>query len=149
MDVPALFTGFTAFLLLAGLGLLGLSLTRSHRSGLQSQVILFLVAFTLRFLLSTALYGSGLGTVVLGDGDDSGWRAGVGILQDWERRGLGPLQNPHVLLDAFKGHHRGYGYILALYFYATRLPSQLSAAALDGFCGALAAVLTCRIARCF
>jgi hypothetical protein len=149
MDLAAVFTGVTAFCLLALLGVLTLSLTRSHQSGLRTQWGLFLGAFTLRFLLSAALYGFDLGTVVVGDGDDTGWYGGVRILEDWERQGLGPLQIPYTLLDAFKGHHRGYGYVLAVFFYITRLQSQLAAAALDGCCGALSAVLACRIARSF
>jgi hypothetical protein len=147
MDVQPFVTGVAAFFLLALFGVLLLCLTRSHLWGLRAQWGLFLGAFTLRFLLSAALYGSDLRTAVVGDGDDSGWYAGVRILEDWELQGLGPLQIPYALLDAFKGNHRGYGYVLAVYFYMTRLQSQLSAAALDGFCGALSAVLACRISR--
>jgi hypothetical protein len=133
MDATDVLSGTAAFVLLALLGVLSLCLTRSHLSGLRSQWALFLGAFTLRFLLSGALYGSDLRTAVVGEGDDIGWYAGVRILEDWGHQGLGPLQIPYALLDAFKGNHRGYGYVLAVFFYLTRLQSQLSAAALDCF----------------
>ena len=84
MDATDVFSGVTAFLLLALLGCLLLLVTRNHRSGLHGQCILFLCAFAIRFLLSFSIYGTELHTVVVGDGDDSGWQGGHG-----HHRGLG------------------------------------------------------------
>jgi hypothetical protein len=147
MDATDVFSGITAFLLLALLGCLLLLVTRNHRSGLRGQFILFLCAIAIRFLLSVSLYGTELHTVVVGDGDDSGWEGGRGILADWEYRGLGLLDLPVALLDAFRGNHQGYYYLLAVYFYFTRIPSQLSAAALSCCAGAMTAVFAYRLAR--
>jgi len=147
MDATDLFSGTTAFLLLSLLGCLLLLVTRNHRSGLGSQCILFLCAIAIRFLLSVSLYGSELHTVVVGDGDDNGWAGGLGIIAGWEYQGLALLDLPAALLDAFKGLHRGYWYVLAVYFYFTRVPCQLSAAALSCFCGAITAVFAFRLAR--
>src|SRR5271157_1182111 len=147
MDATDVFSGITAFLLLAVVGFLLLLVTRNHRSGLRGQCILFLCAFAIRFLLSVSIYGTELHTVVLGDGDDDGWNGGPAILAAWEYQGLGLLDLPVALLDAFKGHHQGYFYLLAVYFYFTRIPSQLSAAALSCFCGAMTAVFAYRLAR--
>ena len=47
---------------------------------------------------------------------------------------------PVALLDAFKGEHQGYFYLLAVYFTFLRIPSQLSAAALSRCAGAMTAV---------
>lgn len=147
MDSTDLFSGITAFLLLAVVGCLVLLVTRNHRAGLRSQCILFLFAFAVRFLLSISIYGTELRTVVIGDGDDSGWAAGLSLHAEWEYQGLGLLDLPVALLGAFKQRHGGYYHFLALYFHLTRIPSQLSAAALSCCAGGLTAVLVYRLAR--
>ena len=147
MNATDVFSGITAFLLLALLGCLLLLVTRNHRSGLRGQCILFLCAFAIRFLLSITIYGTELHTVVVGDGDDSGWQGGLSIIAGWEYRGLGLLDIPIALLDAFKDRHSGYFYVLAVYFTFLRIPSQLSAAALSCCAGAMTAVYAYRIAR--
>ena len=85
--------------------------------------------------------------MVVGDGDDSGWVGGLSIIAGWEYQGLGLLDLPVALLDAFKGRHRGYFYLLAVYFTFLRIPSQLSAAALSCCAGAMTAVFAYRLAR--
>jgi hypothetical protein len=147
IDATDIFSGIIAFVLLAVVGCLSLLLTRIHRTGLRSQCILFLCAIAIRFILSIAIYGTELHTMVVGDGDDDGWQGGLGIIADWEYQGLGLLDLPIAMLDAFKVRHGGYCYVLAVYFTLTRIPSQLSAAALGCFCGAMTAVFAYRIAR--
>ena len=58
MDATDVFSGVTAFLLLAVVGCLLLLVTRNHRSGLRGQCILFLCAMAIRFLLSISIYGT-------------------------------------------------------------------------------------------
>jgi hypothetical protein len=145
MDSTDAFSGITAFLLLAVLGCLLLLVTRNHRAAFRSQCILFLCGMTIRFLLSNTIYSTELRTVVIGDGDDGGWEGGRGLLAEWEYQELGLLDLPAALLDAFKGHHRGYFYLLAVYFFITRNPSQLSAAALGCCAGAMTAVFVYRL----
>ena len=140
-------SGTTAFLLLAVVGCLSLLATRIHRSRLRGQCVLFLCAIAIRFLLSIAIYGTELHTVVVGDGDDDGWQGGLSIIADWEYQGLGLLDLPAAMAGAFQGQHRGYFYVLAVYFSILPMPSQLSAAALSCFCGALTAVFAYRLAR--
>jgi hypothetical protein len=147
MDSTDVSSGTIAFLLLAVVGCLLLLVTRNHRSGLRSQCILFLCAFAIRFVLAVSIYGTALHTVVVGDGDDSGWYGGLSLLSEWDYRGLGLLDLPSTLMDAFSGRHRGYFYVLAIYFYFTRIPSQLSAAALSCCAGALTSVFVYRLAR--
>ncbi len=146
LNATDLSSGTTAFLLLAVAGCLSLMVTRSHRSGLHRQCIQFLCAIAIRFLLSISIYGTELHTVVVGDGDDSGWEGGLGVIADWEYQGLGLLDLPTALLGTFQGQHRGYFYVLAVYFSVLPMPSQLSAAALSCFCGALTAVFAYRLA---
>ena len=132
MDATDVFSGITAFLLLAVVGCLLLLVTRNHRSGLRGQCILFLCAFAIRFLLSVSIYGTELHTVVVGDGDDNGWEGGLS-----HHRGLGvpgagtarPTQSPCWTLS--RAAISGYFYLLAVYFTFLRIPSQLSAAALS------------------
>ena len=102
-DATDVFSGITAFLLLAVVGCLLLLVTRNHRSGLRGQCVLFLCAFAIRFLLSVSIYGTELHTVVVGDGDDSGWAGGLGIIAGWEYRGLGLLDIPSRLAGCFQG----------------------------------------------
>ena len=137
---------FFAFLL-AVVGSLALAVTRNNRPTLRLQLALLLASFAIRFLMSVLLYGFGLSTTVIGDEDGTGWYAGVGLKEAWEEQGIGPLELPAALLGAFQGNHRGYGYLLAVYFSVTRVPSRLSAAALNCLCGALTAVFAYRIAR--
>src|SRR5208337_2091908 len=120
MDATDVFSGTIAFLLLAVVGCLLLLVTINHRSGLRGQCILFLCALAIRFLLSVSIYGTEIHTVVVGDGDDGGWAGGQAIIAGWEYQGLGLLDLPVALLDAFKGHHQGYVHVLAVYFYFLR-----------------------------
>ena len=59
--------------------------------------------FAIRFLLSVSIYGTELHTVVVGDGDDSGWQAGLSIIAGWEYQGLGLLDIPSRLAGRFQG----------------------------------------------
>ncbi len=140
-------SGTIAVFLLAVVGCLSLLLTRNHRSGLHRQCILFLCALVIRFLLSISIYATDLHSVVVGDGDDSGWEGGLGVIRDWEYQRLGLLDLPTALLGAFEGQHRGYFYVLAIYLSIVPLRSQLAAAALSCFCGAITAVFAYRLAR--
>ena len=58
MDATDVFSGVTAFLLLAVVGCLLLLVTCNHRSGLRGQCILFLRAMAIRFVLSVSIYGT-------------------------------------------------------------------------------------------
>src|SRR5205823_3436572 len=57
------------------------------------------------------------------------------------------LDLPGVLLEAFTGHHRGYGYMLGGLFFITSSPYRMTAAVLNCFVGALTVLLAYRIAR--
>lgn len=138
----------TAFLMLI-CGTLVTVCTINHRSTIRLQLWLFLVAFVVRFTLSVLLYGYGLAETIVGSGDDSGWVGGVIIKRSWEAQGISPLNWPVALLEAYNGHHAGYGYLLAVVFSLIPLTSQLSAAAVDCLFGALEAVLSYRIARLY
>lgn len=147
MTDTELFAGFVWASLLATGGGLMVLVTRNHGDTLRFQRKLFLVSFAIRFAMSALLYVAGLNSKIVGSGDDSGWYRGVTIRDSWEADGVGPLSWPVALLEAYEGHHQGYGYLLAVYFSITRIPSQLSAAAVDCLFGALMAVLAYRSAR--
>lgn len=143
------FIGILAFCLLTVAGLVLLHATVNHRDTVRDQARLFCWAFIIRFLLSFALYTTPLHDPVIGKGDDTGWKAGDAFVERVDDFGCGPLGLPIVYMGAFSGTNRGYGYVLGTFFYFTRLSSQLSAAALSGFCGALTAVFACRTARIY
>lgn len=145
MNDPDLFSGLVLFILLGVMGSLMLSVTENHRQTLPFQMRLFLWAFALRFAAAIVIYQFGL-VNVLGDEDASGWWGGVGLQKMWERQKVGLLDLPFVLLDAFDGHHRGYGYMLGAFFYLTDTSARLPAATLNCFIGALTVVFTYRLA---
>ncbi|CAN5686534.1 hypothetical protein BH23PLA1_BH23PLA1_43790 [soil metagenome] len=147
MDVQDFLTGIVAFFLLAVIGVLSLHATGHHRATMRFQLLLFLGAFAIRLLGSVVLYGTGLHTALIGDGDHTGWVNGVGISKRYEESALWPLGILSGISSAFIGINKGYYSILGCYFYLTRLSSQLSAATLNCFCGAMTAVIAYRLAR--
>src|SRR5260370_18405958 len=124
---PDLFTAAVLFIPfgLAGIGLL--ALTWNHRQTLQFQIKIFLSAFSLRFLTSIVIYQFGL-VDILKDEDGSGWVVGANIYKEWVRKGVGLFDLPARLAEAFSGHHRGYGYMLADLLYVTDAPARLPVA---------------------
>jgi 4-amino-4-deoxy-L-arabinose transferase-like glycosyltransferase len=138
--------GLLILILLAGLGIGLLSLTERHKATLRFQARLYLLALAVRFFFTLLIYEIGL-IGVLGDEDASGWYFGVLQMQEWDRRDISILDLPLVLTDAFKGQHRGYGYLLGVLFYLTGAPGRISAAALNCFFGAITVVFAYRIAR--
>jgi hypothetical protein len=146
LDDLGLLEGFTLFVLLCLLGVPLVLFTRRHKPNMKHQVRLFLVAFGLRFFVSFLLYGAGLSNLV-GDEDAKGWTLGASLHHDWLRHGVSILDLPGVLLDAFSGHHRGYGFFLGGIFYVTSAPYRMTAAVLNCFVGALTVLLAYRIAR--
>lgn len=145
MKDPDLFSGLLLFILLSVAGGLALSATRNHRQALGFQVRIFLYAFAVRFALSIVIYEFGL-VNILGDEDASGWLAGVGFQQTWMRQKVDLLDLPSVLLGAYDGHHRGYGYMLGALFYLWGAPARMPAAVLNCFFGALTCVFAYRTA---
>jgi len=146
MNDPGLIEGTAIFALLLLLGVLLLHATRLHRHDLTLQLRLFLIAYALRFALSIAIYQFGL-VAVLKDEDASGWVAGVALMESWIARGIGLADFLSELLGAFEGHHQGYYYMLGALFFVTGCPGRLSAAALNGFFGAMTVVFAYRTAR--
>ncbi|HWP42160.1 MAG TPA: glycosyltransferase family 39 protein, partial [Blastocatellia bacterium] len=143
LDLPF---GLVLFVLFSLIGSLAIFLTRNHRDTIVFQVRLFLIAFAVRFMASVAIYQFGL-VSVLGDEDSSGWWQGVFYKSQWEQNRVGLLDLPAVLSGAFEGHHRGYGYLVGLLFYATDSSARMPAAALNCFLGALTVIFAYRIAR--
>lgn len=141
-----LFFGLVLFILLPVIGRLGLQLTHDHRDTMWFQIKLFVTAYVVRFAASIAIYQFGV-VSVLGDEDSSGWFNGVLLQQQWAQRGIGLLDLPVVMLGAFEGHQRGYGYLLGALFYITDSPGRIPAAALNCFLGALTVVFAYRMAR--
>lgn len=138
--------GVLLFLLLMLGGWLLLNATSAHRQQMRFQIRLFCIAIGVRFVASLAVYDFGL-VNILGDEDASGWVGGVGLMQEWARKGIGILDLPLTLAAAFEGHHRGYPYLLGVVFYLTDSPGRMPAAALNCFFGALTVVLTYRVTR--
>jgi hypothetical protein len=146
MDDQGLVPGLLLCVVLGLVGQATLSVTQLHRSTLSLQSQLFLASLAVRFLVSIVVYQFGL-VHVLGDEDGSGWYAGVYICERWVGEGVSLFDLPAKWLEAFEGHHRGYGYLLATLFYFTGAAARLPAAALNCFIGALTVVLAYRIAR--
>lgn len=146
MNDPDLLAGLTVFFLLSVFGSLVLLATHNHRQTLRFQIELFVGAFFVRFAMSIMIYHSDL-VNVLGDEDSSGWVIGEALQQAWVRQGIDLLGLPAVLGNAFDGPHRGYYYLLGVFFYLTNTSTRLAAAALNGFFGALTAVFAYRVAH--
>src|SRR5262249_62299443 len=109
---PDVFTAVILLILFALLGAGLLCLTWNHQATLQSQIKLFLCALAARFLMSIVIYEFGL-VNILKDEDASGWVVGATIYKEWVRKGITLFDLPGRLAEAFSGHHRGYGYMLA------------------------------------
>lgn len=147
MDTGDLVIGLASGSLLTLAGLVGLCLTQRHRDTLPFQMVLFLTAMAVRFVAAVVLHETSLYEAVVGSADASGWEGGHGLKQTLDGSLLGPLAIPQELWTACQGVNQGYGTLVGLYFYVTRLDSELSAAALSCVCGALTAVATYRLAR--
>jgi len=145
---PGLFQGVTIFLLLLMLGGALLFATQQNREDMRFQLRLFIISFVARFALSVFIYQFGL-IAVVGDEDASGWANGAFLMEKWRAQGVSLLTLPGAILEGFntKGQHTGYRYLLGTFFFLTDTPYRLSAAALNGFFGALVVVFTYRIAR--
>jgi 4-amino-4-deoxy-L-arabinose transferase-like glycosyltransferase len=140
-----LFFAIALVLAFATLGSFLITLTREHYQTRYEQVKLFLCALGVRFAASIAIYEFGL-VRVLGDEDSSGWFSGYRLMSDWNQRHLSLLDLPGLLVGAYDGQHKGYGYLVGLLFYLTDSPARLPAAALNCFFGAMAVVFVYRIA---
>jgi hypothetical protein len=147
MDTNEFCTGFFSYALLGLVGSFLVGAVGSHRDAARVQLRMFHVALALRFLMSVVLYSTSLHAKVVGDADDSGWYGAVGFVEEVDQAGLGAFGLPAAYMGVFERVNRGYFYLVGVYFCLTRLISQLSAAALGGFCGALTAVVAYRMAR--
>lgn len=143
---PGLLPGFILAILLGLLGAMLLFVGGRHRTARGFQLRLFVVAFALRFGLSLAIYQFGLIRYV-GDEDASGWSMGAGLAAQWHSQGVSVFELPFRFAECFSGGHRGYYYLLGVFFYLTDSPYRLVAAALNGWMGALTVVFTYRVAR--
>jgi 4-amino-4-deoxy-L-arabinose transferase-like glycosyltransferase len=79
--------------------------------------------------------------------DASGWEGGRAFMESIDRSELGPLAIPQAIWSTYQRTNRGYECLLGLYFYFSRLDSELSAAALNCFAGAVTALVAYRLAR--
>jgi hypothetical protein len=147
MDAQNVLIGLAAAVLLTLVGLSGLYLTRNHRDTLPFQQCLFVTAMTIRFAAAIALLLPSVYQTVIGSSDATGWEGGRGFKETIEQSELGPLAIPQEMWGAYQGINRGYGTFVGLYFYFTRLDSELSAAAFSCFAGATTAVMAYRLAR--
>jgi 4-amino-4-deoxy-L-arabinose transferase-like glycosyltransferase len=123
-----------------------LFVTVRHRTDMRAQIRLFMAAFLVRFALSIVIYRFGL-VQVLHDEDASGWYNGVLYAEKWAKQDVGLLGLPGAVGEAFSQQNQGYYYLLGGFFYLTGLSARLSAAAMNGFFGALTVVFAYRVAR--
>lgn len=137
--------GIILILIFSAFGSLLITLTRKHYQTRHEQIKLFLCAIGVRFAASIAIYEFGL-VRVFGDEDSSGWWAGIALMGEWSQRHISLLDLPGILVGAYEGHHRGYGYLVGALFYLTDSPARLPAAALNCFFGAMTVVFVYRIA---
>jgi len=144
---PGFLQGLAVYLVLSALGCWAVQATSRQRQNPRFQLILFLLAFALRFGLSLAIYQGGL-VDVLKDEDASGWVSGVEIYESWTDQGISSEDLSRAMSDGHEGwKHTGYYYLLAVFFCMTGSPFRLVAAALNGFFGALVVVLAFRISH--
>jgi hypothetical protein len=146
MDAQQVLIGTASAILLTLLGLAGLYATSNHRDTLPFQQGLFVSAIAVRFAAALALAIPSVYQAIVGSADASGWQAASVFKQSIDQADLGPLAIPRELWASFDGVNRGYHALVGVYFYVTRLDSELSAAALSCFAGAMTAVTSYRLA---
>jgi hypothetical protein len=146
MEFPPI-PGSVFVVLLAVSGCVVLRATGGGPRSDRRPYVLFLVALSLRWALSLAIYRGGLDRVI-GAGDDVSWQEGAALHEAWLEQGKGLLDLPAACAGGYRRHHQGYAYLLAVLFHFVR-PAQLTAAALGGWFGAMATVLVYRTARRF
>ncbi len=134
------------FLVLGVIGVTVLLLTRGDRG--RGEMALFLTAFAIRFAASLAIYEGGL-VEVIGDEDAQEWINGWTVKRYWELYQVGIFGLPSVLLDAYDSYNRGYMYFLAAVYYIWDFadPGRLVGCVVNGFAGAMTAVLVYRAAH--
>ena len=145
MDEVGLPAGILLFLIL---GSIGVSALRgfSNPADRDFQTKIFLVAFALRFAASVVIYQFGL-VEIIKDEDAGGWYVGQYWYQTWQEDGTSYFDLPSKFVEAYSVHHKGYYYLVAIFFYLTALPYRLSAAVLNCFIGAWTVVIGYRTAR--
>lgn len=146
IDQVGLLSGLLVCGLLFGLGAALLAWRSPGLQTIYGELRLFGLALAVRFACSVTIYTSDKLLRILGDEDGSGWGAGAGLFLKWTQQHLTVLDLPSVLMEAFQGHHRGYGYLAGTLFFLMGTPSRLAAAALNGFFGAVTVVLVSRVA---
>jgi len=146
MDIFDLSCGLLHFFVFAGVGLLLLRLTHTHRETLEFQKRLFLWAIGVRFLMSIVIYEGGL-INALKDEDGGAWVIGVGLWKGWEDRGYSAMDAPLLFLEAYSASQRGHYYLVGSLFMITGLAARLAVAALNCLAGALTVVFVYRLAR--
>src|SRR5215831_4396976 len=103
--------GTLLLIVLAIFGSMSLFFTWNHRRTVRSQVVLFLIAFSVRFAFSIWVYQFGL-VNILRDEDSSGWALGIPLQRLWGLQRLSLIDLPYTLVGAFQGEHYGYRYML-------------------------------------
>ncbi len=147
MDAQQLLIGTAAAILLTLLGLAGLYLTSNHRDSFPFQQGLFVSAMAVRFAAALGLCIPSVYQAIVGSADASGWQGASVFKQLIDQSDLGAVAIPQEIWASFQGINRGYQALLGVYFYVTRLDSELSAATLSCFAGAMTAVMSYRLAR--
>jgi len=147
MEAQQLLIGTASAILLAVLGLAGLYVTSNHRDTFPFQQGLFVSAMAVRFAAAIALSVPTIYQAIVGSADASGWQGASVFKQSIDQSELGAMAIPQEIWASFQGINRGYQALLGVYFYVTRLDSELSAAALSCFAGAMTAVMSYRLAR--
>jgi len=142
---PGLLPGLATLLLLGLLSGALLGATTRHRETLRFQWTLFGAALTIRFAVSVGIYVMGL-VHLTGDEDASGWVAGIGLYERWKQQEIPLWGLPLEMYVQALTRGNGYGVALGGLFFVTGSPYRLVAAALNGCCGALAAVFAYRAA---
>jgi 4-amino-4-deoxy-L-arabinose transferase-like glycosyltransferase len=147
MEAQELLIGAASALLLAICGLAALYLTANHRDTFPFQQGLFIAALAVRFAAATTLAIPNVYQAIVGSADASGWQNARVFKETIDQSELGALAIPQEVTASFDGINRGYPALLGIYFYATRLDSEHSAAALSCAAGAMTAVMAYRMAR--
>jgi len=136
------------FAVLAVVGIGAILATGHHRERFQVQIAVFLVAFLLRFAAAFAIYEVGLIEVIMDEDGIDSWLSGPARKNLWIEQGLGVMDLPSVLAEAFDGKQNGYQYGVAtlLFLWDFGGENRLDVAVLNCFIGAMTIVLLFRTA---
>jgi hypothetical protein len=120
-------------------------LNRHRDEDFEFKINIFLIAFSLRIMMSLIMYGWGLKDV-FGDEDASGYLAGWGMAQNWYKHGLDGFFND-LYKVLFMRQNEGQGFIWAIPTFIAGGESRMIVSVVNAFAGSLLVLVIFALAK--